>query len=928
MYINRSFRFLRIIFFVFAEVLFSVNFVAQNAWDVGLAVNPNAIALDEIVAIGYGEQQKSDITTAVSIIPADAFSERPVISLSQALQGNAAGVQVVQNSGKPGETLSVRIRGNTSVTASNQPLYVVDGILLEDISNINPNDIETIQLLKDASSAAIYGSRGANGVVLISTKKGRRGEAKLNLSMYAGFSNLRKKINSLNTNQYYDLMDELGIAVDRTNQQYTDWYDEVYGTGAMQNYQLSVSGGNEKTTYYVSGGFQEESGIIKPAKFNRVSFHANMNTAPKDWVNLSTSLNFSRTHRHNLQDNVSSEWGGIVLSVINTPPSMPVWDPDNPGKYMPNTMTPGTDNPVALTSIYDLNEDYRFLGNMALIFFPFKKVSFKTSLSYDFNNYKWDYFRDPISTISGEQQNGVGKSTRAMDISWVNENIITFDTRFKDGHAFSALGGFTLQEKSADNLSLYATNYMEGLAVSVPSSITFANKISSESNGRKVESSMVSFLGRVMYDYAGKYLFTANFRADASSKFAPGHRWGYFPSFSAGWKISEESFFESIDKINYLKLRGGWGKTGNQSGIGDYDYLSRYLLFRTDAGLIYGSKPWMANENLTWEKTTQTNIGFDIHAFNSRIQFAFDAYYKYTTDLLLPFNLPESASYLRPVRNAGEMSNKGIEFEIKTRNLTGEFQWNTDFNMSFNRNEVTKMFNDIVLYSGSSDANTDYITITKTGIPIGSFYGFVSEGVDPATGNLIYKDINENGNDKDVIDTGDRTVIGNPHPDFIFGMNNTFRYKNFSLICFMQGSYGNDVFNATRLDTESMSDARNQSSSVLNRWKSPGMQTSIPRATLGSSFNSRNSSHYVEDGSYLRIKTLTLMYDFRKELIKQIGISGLSLYITATNLITFTDYSGFDPEINAYGTTSQVMGVDYGTYPQNKSFIVGVNVAF
>lgn len=893
--------------------------------------------LNEVVVIGYGTQRKKDITTAVSTVTSKAIEDRPIIASAQALQGKAAGVQVVQTSGKPGGEISVRIRGNTSIKASNDPLYVVDGVLMNDIANLSPNDIESMQVLKDASSSAIYGSRGANGVVLITTKKGKAGETKINFNMYAGFSNLGKVIDALNTKDYYDLMDELyGVGyIDRSNHNYTNWYKEAYRTGIQQNYQLSFSGGNDKTTYYVSGGYQDETGIVRPASFDRISFQSNIDTKLKDWVKLTTSVNFSRTQRKDTPDNNGAGKGGVILSVINTPPFMTVWDPEKPGKYMSNTLIPGSDHPVAAASIYDMNEDYRFVGNVGLEFFILKGLTFKTNFSYDMKAHKWDYFRDPASTDWGIQQNGEGKNDRTMTTDWLNENILNYNTTFNEKHNFSAMGGFTMQEKVWDNVYLSAKDYIKGLAGPVPPSIVYANQILSDSNGKKAESTIVSGLARVHYNYDSKYLITANFRADASSKFAPGNRWGYFPSFSAGWRISGEPFFENLlDVVNDLKLRVGWGKTGNQSGIGDYDYLARYPIYRQDTsaggGPSYGSNPTMQNTDLTWEKTAQTNAGLDFSFLNSRFTLTLDGYYKKTTDLLLPFKLPASVPMQDPLRNAGEMTNKGFEFEISSRNLTGTFQWDTELNMSFNKNEVTKTFNDVPLFEGKFDANGDFISLTQTGHPLGSFYGYISQGVDPETGNLIYADHNNNGKSStsESMDTGDKTVIGNPHPDFIYGMTNTFRYKNFTLSVFIQGSYGNDIFNATRIDTESMRDAKNQSTTVLDRWQRPGMITSIPKADGGSIYNLHNSTRFIEDGSYLRVKTLTLSYNFEKELIRRLGIQGLNIYATANNLLTFTDYTGFDPEVNSYGSNSQLMGVDYGTYPQNKSFIFGLNVTF
>ncbi|MCL1944017.1 MAG: TonB-dependent receptor [Candidatus Azobacteroides sp.] len=906
--------------------------------------------LNEVVVIGYGTQKKKDITTAVSTVTAKAIEDRPVIAAAQGLQGKAAGVQVVQTSGKPGGDITVRVRGNTSITASNEPLYVVDGVLMENITSVSPNDIESMQILKDASSAAIYGSRAANGVVLITTKKGKSGESKISFNMYAGFSQLGKAIEALNTKEYYDLIDAIKGEgyVDRSNHNYTNWYDEVFRTGIQQNYQLSLSGGNDKTTYYVSGGFQDETGIVEPAYYKRASFHANIDTRLKSRVKLSTVFDFSRTDRRDTPDNNGASRGGVILSVINTPPFLSVWDPNNPGKYQSNPFEP-RENPVGAASVYDLNKDYWLTGNASLEFSILKGLTFKPSLSIMYQAHNWDYFLDPQKTDYGIQNNGIGKVDRTTNFDWVNENILTYDATFNEKHNLNVMGGFTLQEKTWDNTYLEKNDYIRGLPGDTPGSLAFANQVSSGSNGKKAESTMVSALARVHYNYDGKYLATANFRADASSKFAPGHRWGYFPSFSAGWRISAEPFFEGLTGVvNDLKLRAGWGQTGNQSGVGDYDYLARYPMSiqdpsndkvadRNKPGVAYGINPTMQNVDLTWETTTQTNVGLDFSFLNSRIALTMDAYYKKTSDLLMTLKLPDGAGIQSPLRNCAEMTNKGFEFEIMSRNLQGTFGWDTELNMSFNKNKLTKIYNNVTTYTGFFETNGDNAVIIKQGLPVGSFFGFVSEGVDPETGNLIYKDVNENGRKSRPgdMDMGDRTVIGNPNPDFIYGMTNTMRYKGFTLSFFIQGTYGNDIFNASKIDTEGMTNTNNQSKNVLDRWQRPGMVTSIPKAASdGSTFNVRNSSRFIEDGSYLRLKTITLSYNIRKDLIRKLGLEALSVYATGNNLLTFTKYTGFDPEVNTNTTTDSqmpnfhVMGVDYGTYPQNRSCIFGLNLTF
>ncbi|MCD7971595.1 MAG: TonB-dependent receptor [Candidatus Azobacteroides sp.] len=884
------------------------------------------IVLEEVVAIGYGVQRKGDITTAVSTVTSDAIAERPVIASAQALQGKAAGVQVVQASGKPGGDISVRIRGNTSLKANNAPLYIVDGVPMENIASVNPNDIASMNILKDASSAAIYGSRAANGVVLITTKKGSEGKTTVSLNAYLGFSNLGKQIEALNTKEYYDLMGELGIAVDRTNHNYTNWYKETYKTGMLQNYQLSLSGGTSDVRYYISGGYQGETGIVAPADFQRISFRSNLEAKLKPWLNLSSNISFSKTDRMNTPDNNGASRGGVILSVINTPPFLTVWDPENPGQYMPNPFEP-RENPIGAASIYDRNRDYDFVGSLALDFSITSDLKFKSSFSFSLNNHQWDYFLDPLKTAYGRQNNGIGQIDRTTSYEWLNENILTYTKTFNEKHNFSALAGFTLQEQNWDNTYISRSDYIRGL-LSTPKGIYFANQISWDSTNKLAESSMVSALGRLQYDYMSKYLLTVNFRSDASSKFAPGHRWGYFPSVSGGWRISAEPFFENlVDVVNDLKLRAGWGKTGNQSGVGDYDYLARYGLSQNTntedkPGPAYGSNPTMYNPELTWEKTTQTNLGLDFSFLNSRILLTAEAYYKKTTDLLLYFQLPSDLGVESPYRNAGEMTNKGLEFELNTKNIVKkDWNWDTQFNISFNRNKLTKM--PTIQSDGYIETNGSNVITMREGFAMGTFWGYISEGVDPETGDIIYKDVNGDG----YISPADRTVIGCAQPNFTYGMTNTINYKDFTLSFFFQGSQGNDIFNASRIDIEGMTNSNNQSKKVLERWQRPGMITSIPRATT-SRDNIRTSTRFVEDGSYLRLKTLTLSYNVDTNWTRNIGISAASIYATANNLFTITKYSGFDPEVNQGGDSATVIGIDYGTYPQNRSFIFGLNVTF
>ena len=904
----------------------------SNSYNISLSEDNQL--LDEVVVIGYGSMKRKDITTAVSVVSTADIDERPIIDAAQALQGKAAGIQVVQPSGAPGEGMSIRVRGATSVQASNEPLYIVDGMPNDNISSLSPADIESMQVLKDASSAAIYGARAANGVVLITTKRGKVGNPQVKFSAYVGLSQLGKKIDALNTEEYKDLMKELkkysnvAPTIPDSEKRYVDWTDMFFKTGLNQNYQLSVSNGTDKLRYFVSGGYTNEQGIIEKASFRRYNFRANIDNQHTKWLKMALNFAYTNTKGQEVNQSRSSMRAGSILSVINTPPFMQQWDNENPGQYDENAYGSRILNPLAANSADNITSADYLKGSLGFTFDILKGLQFKSTFGIDLSNNHWDYFLDPKSTSDGRGTKGRVEESYSRNIEWLFENILTYDFSLKK-HNFSLMGGATQQHAQYNGAWLAGFD----LADSYPNihSISAANQIDKDACGSSASAwSLASFLGRIAYNYDSKYLLTMNFRADGSSRFAPGHRWGYFPSASAGWRVSSEKFMEPLKNvIDDMKLRIGWGMNGNQSGIGNYSYLASMSASKvapTTENLYPGLAitPYSAaNTELTWEKTMQWNAGLDLTMFDSRVTLSVDAYYKKTKDLLLTVSLPDNVNLPGGItRNDGEMVNKGMEFSVSSQNLKCAFQWNTDFNISFNRNKLTKLGLNKIYYYAEMYETRESAVILKEGIPLGTFYGYVSEGVDPETGNIIYSDLNKNGS----LDPGDRTEIGCAQPDFIYGMTNTFSYAGLNLSVFLQGSQGNDIFNASRIDTEGMFDFRNQSKAVLDRWKRPGMITDIPR--VGNIENSHNSTRFVEDGSYLRLKTVTLSYDFNKKWLKKMHLSKLQAYVTGQNLLTLTKYSGYDPEVNAYGADAVAQGVDYGTYPQSKALIFGLNVEF
>ncbi|MDP3916285.1 MAG: TonB-dependent receptor [Bacteroidota bacterium] len=887
------------------------------------------VAIDEVVVVGYGSVKKRDLTTSVATVSTKDISERPIISAASAIQGKAAGVTVVQPSGEPGAGMVVRVRGNSSISASNDPLYVVDGVPMNEINFLSPNDIESMQILKDASSAAIYGSRASNGVVLITTKMGSKGEAKISFNAHAGTTQVVKHLQSLNTAQYKTLMDEIGAVTlpDGLTDQ-TDWFKETFRTGVTQDYQLAISNSSDKMKYFVSGGMTNESGVIPVAYYKRYNLRANLENQIRTWFKLNTNLAYSDYTNNGIISGTGANRAGVILSVINTPTYAPIWNPAIPTQYYDNYYGAQVTHPVENMSRSENNKSNsnRFVGSTSgeITFSP--ALKFKTSLSLDRVYYNSTSFLDPIKTSWGRTNYGQASDNRSLSSIMVFDNIMTYDKGFKK-HNLSAMGGTSFTS------SAWNQSYMSASHFSTSDIITLnaGNKIEQGSGTSASDWAIMSFLGRIAYNYDSKYLLTVNFRADGSSKLAPGHKWGYFPSASAAWRISSEDFMKDIKLVSDLKLRGGWGQTGNQSGISDYAYLQRYNIRRLPwwdkSGLYTDAVPGLAianmkNSDLTWETTTQSNIGIDLSILESRVNLTLDAYYKYTTNLLMDVPLPSTAPVGSLTRNEGEMSNKGIEIALNTKNYTEKFKWETDFNISFNRNKVEKLTLQQKYYLAESSTGEKVVLLTP-GQPLGVFYGYISKGVDPETGNLIYETMNADGTPS----LSERTIIGDPNPKFTYGLTNNFSYQGFTLNLFLQGSYGNDIYNISRMETEGMYDAKNQSVAVLDRWERPGMVTYMPRA-VATKENLLTSTRFVEDGSYLRLKTLTLSYNLASKWLRKMNITRLQPYFTTTNLLTLTKYKGFDPEVSQYGGSATVQGIDYGTYPQSKSYVIGFNVEF
>jgi len=911
---------------VFSYVGFKefVALVTATDNDLVIAMQEDILFLEETVVIGYGVQKKKDLTTSVAVVDEKEFRNKPITSAAQALQGKAAGVQVIQPSGKPGSELAVRVRGATSVEAGNEPLYVIDGVPSSNIRGLNPNDIVSMSVLKDASSAAIYGARSANGVVIITTRRGEtNAQPRIHYSTYYGMSNLRRNIEVLNTKRYRELMEEIiPGGLDPSQTKFNNWPDIVFGTGNTQSHQLSFSQGNNKSSQYVSIGYLNDQGIVKPARFDRYTLRINLDNQLKDWFKLGSTLNLIHMKTKDTPDNASSGRGGVIMSTLNTPPFLSIYKDDGSGQFDPNPFQPSWENPVAYMEGPDQESiDNQLSGSLFAELTLLRDLKFLTRLGLDYTSHQWDYYLDPFRTNFGRNNNGIGRADKSNANTVLWENLLTYSLKHNN-HKLDLLAGSSIQKHK------WNQSYVEGSDFPENTSVRTLNAANIITASTWVEEwAVASFFTRMAYDYNNRYYATVSLRRDGSSKLA--NHWGTNPSFSLGWRVSSETFMKSLTFIDDFKIRGGWGKTGNQDGIPNYSAYGLINYYRkpptnplsgpAQVQVTYG------NPDLRWETTAQSNLGIDLSMLNNRLNLTADIYLKRSDDVLLNVQLDNSLPITTILTNNGSIENKGFEFNINAVPLNNNvLRWTSDFNMSFNKNKVISLEYTDVHYFGRIYSNNQDVAIVKAGLPLGSFYGYVSEGVDPETGMIKYKDLNNNG----IFDTGDRTVIGNAQPDFIFGFTNSFTYKKFDLNIFFQGSYGNDIFNATRIDLEGMFDSKNQSASVLNRWKQPGDITDMPKAVgNGNVDNVRNSTRFIEDGSYIRLKSITLNYRILDNK-KWNAINSMSVYITGYNLLTFTNYSGFDPEVNAFGNSAVEMGIDYGTYPQSRTIIVGLNVEF
>ncbi|MGL4518192.1 MAG: SusC/RagA family TonB-linked outer membrane protein [Phocaeicola sp.] len=978
-----------------------------------VVMKDDAELLDEVVVVGYGTMKKSDLSGSSVSMSEDKLKGSVITNLDQSLQGRAAGVTAVSTSGAPGAASSIRVRGQATINAGAEPLYVIDGVIVQSggqtgsdyglgdalgngsvssispLSTINPADIVSMEILKDASATAIYGAQGSNGVVLITTKRGKSGEAKftydgmmavqrqtrrldmMNLREFAGFYNDLAETGGLEPNGYYADPSLLGVG--------TNWQDAVFRTAMQHQHQFGAQGGTDKVQYYVSASYMDQDGTLIGSNFNRYSFRTNLDAQLKKWLKMGMSATYSST---NEDLKLADSDQGIISYSLQTLPDIPIYDID--GNYATIIREGATNpNPIALAMMDDiLLNRQKLTGNFFFDVTPFKNLTWRTELGYDISSSKGERYKPRVDLGSWKRESNESGIQKNSSTFWQLKNYVTYNGMINK-HSFTAMVGQELWESRYDHTSVFNTNlpsdevHNPALGAGTPTI-----------NAGFGSAAMASFFARATYNYADRYLATYTYRYDGSSNFGPDNRWAGFHSFAASWRFTNEKFFEPLEEIvSNGKLRLGWGQTGNSS-IGSY--LWGTSITRMPTGLGMGYRPSnIPNTSIKWESQEQWNIGLDLSFFQNRLNLVVDWYLKESNDMLMPLQLPSymgtsgngSSALSAPWGNYGNIENRGLEITVSGRPIEGRFEWDSDFQISFNSNKLKGL-------AGTSNAQivgygqwNDVVSVSSIGESLYSFYGYVCDGVYkdladlqtspkpekyPAdgtfnrantvwVGDVKYKDLSgPNGVPDGVINEYDKTNIGSPMPDFTFGWTNTFRYKNFDLSLFINGSYGNKVLNYLNMKLTHMNSAwTNQLNTVgdrailkpidPNKVYPDGSQwydditnvfvenpsTSIPRASIQDpNDNDRISDRYIEDGSYLRLKNVTFGYTFPTKKIANWGLQSLRVYANFQNLYTLTNYTGYDPEIGASTANSNVYGLDNGRYPSPTVYSFGLNVSF
>lgn len=927
---------------VFSYIGFVTDEVTVDGDSINVSLTEDSSKLDEVVVVGYGVTRKEDLTGAVSSIGAETFEVQPVTTLEEGMQGRMPGVQVVQNSGQPGAGTSIRIRGVASLAGSSEPLFVIDGIpqfnsnvgAANGLSNIDPNNIASIEVLKDAASTAIYGSRAANGVVLVTTKRGQTGEPVLRFSSNSAVQSVRNKLDLMSGQQYIDYVleyfdnsiadgdltqadkDQALSEIQDAGIANTDWQEQLYRTALRQSYNLSLSGGSDKSKYFVSASYLDQEGIVQDTDFERLALRVNLENKISDRINLTTMVSASRTFQNRFvgNDGTNNTVGGKngIASILGAEPSVAPRDGDGNLTDVRAYSFSGVNNqnPFGYVESTDEREAYRFQANVEARIELLKGLSNTVRLGATYDNSKTGVYL-PSSLVITPQQAEVG--TRE-DLNVIVENFVTFDKQIYDDINLNLIGGVAFQKEASDrfrisgqglpddNLSINALQALE--TVSPP-----------ETN--IIEQTLISLFARANVNIKGRYLLNASVRRDGASQFAEGNKSATFPAASAGWRISEEEFISDESALSNLKLRASWGQSGNQA-ILPYQSLTIGSSVNTPqgngTGLNSGLAPNLPNKNLTWETATQTNLGLDFGFVEQKYRFSFDWYTKTTEDLLANILLPLSSGFSSIISNVGEIRNQGYEISAAMDiPVSDDLEFFVDANFSSNDNEVIKTKGGEDIITGGSNDRSGTTLIVREGESISSFYMIKFLGLD-TNGNPLYEDFDENG----TIDEADRQIVGSSLPDFVYGINFTTNYKKLSLAMNWQGVSGLTIYNSK---LNSLVDANPGSN---KRTDLRDFTPTRPSVAAGSA--NRTSDRYLEDASYLRLKNIKLNYVIPTDNFK--AISNLNIYVSAQNIITLTDYSGYDPEVNSFSGGDLRQGVDLSAYPSVKTITLGLNVSF
>ncbi len=927
-----------------------------NSRILNITLSTSNKALDDVVVIGYGKVRRADVTGSVSKVSEQSIKATPIVSIDRAMQGRVSGVQVTTNSARPGGSTTIRIRGTGSVNAGNEPLYVIDGYPTGDLNSLNPNDVESIEILKDASATAIYGSRGSNGVVIVTTKRGKAGQSNVQFESYYGIQSVRRKLPLLNAREYAEYLNE--ARVNGGSQPYfngsnadqpipaslgegTDWQDEVFRKAPIQNYQLTFSGGESKTRYAISGSYYDQQGVVINSQYKRYTLRANLDRDISSWLKIGLSMQGARINSDAIRSETEGgTLSGVTTGAVNYLPVFPVYN-SNGGYFKDQTtLNPfPVDNPLAIAN--DVKNKFytnRLFANTYAEIKIVEGLVLRSTLGGDIINNKSNNYASRSTFMSGN----IGSASITADqfYSWLTENTLTYTKQFQKQHSLTTLLGYTIQESQFETVTANANNFNSDFATynNLGAGATLSAPASSSADW-----ALISYLSRINYGFANRYLLTLTARRDGSSRFGPSNKFGFFPSGAFAWRVINENFMNNQKFFDDLKFRVSYGLTGNQE-IGNYRFLPAlsavsYIFGGSTGSRFIGSVPGgISNLDLRWEKNRQLDIGVDIAFLRNRIRLTADYYNKQTSDLLFDVNIPLTTGFGSALKNVGSVENKGWEFELNTTNFNNQnFNWSTDFNIAFNKNKIIRLDGRSEFLSGlgSGHLQISNPVLMKVGIPLGSFYGRVMDGIfqsqaeidkssqkSAKPGDIRYQDLNNDG----VINDNDRMVIGNGYPKWYGGFNNTVNYKGFELTVFFNGSYGNKILNLTRFDLYSLN-GQQQVKDIVDRWTPTNPSNTIPRANIAGG-QKILSTFQIEDGSYLRLKNLSIGYDLPQNLIRRFSLSSFKIYVAAQNLATFTKYTGYDPEVNFRGNNSISQSLDYGSYPAAKTILVGINMKF